>query len=267
MPEWKLADQIGAEAAAKVEAEQAKAEPRVFLAPADHLPPYMPSVILQGMMLLFAAVMAIGIYFDFAALQLMQQAATGGIVTQQDYETVAGPVLRWIAMAGAVTMGTYVLCAIAYLNFVYAAARNLDRARAAGFNRSPWGAVGVSFIPLANFVLIYQVMRDIWVSSHDPRHGAAKPTPLLGIWWLLFISGNLGTRLLGIVMRNTESNAGSGGAATYLWIESGLLAAIVVSCLLLFKIVGDIRNAQGRWADLPPATAPEPAPDDAPLTA
>lgn len=259
MSDWTLADQVGAEAAARIEAERAKAGPRVFIVPADHLPPYMASLILQGMTLMFAGVMGATIAFNIMTLQLLDRIAAGGFATQEDYAATIAPILRWNELVGPVTIGTLVLCAIAYLNFVYAAARNLDRAWAAGFKRTPWGAVGVSFIPLGNLVMIYQVMRDIWVSSHDPRHGALNPTPLLAAWWTLYLAGSSGTRILS----RTLGGAGNDGsaAATYLWIETGLLAMVLVSCLLLFKIVGDIRTAQTQWTD--PAVYPRAEPASA----
>jgi hypothetical protein len=257
MSKWTLADLVGAEAAAKIEAENAKAGPRTFIVPGDHLPPYMASVILQGTTLLFAIVMGVAITFNIMTLQLLERIAAGGFTTQEEQVAALAPILRWVEMVGPVTIGTFVLCVIAYLNFVYAAARNLERAWAAGFKRTPWGAVGVSFIPLGNLVMIYQVMRDIWVGSHDPRHGALKPTPLLAAWWTLYLAGNVGTRILSRTLGGAGNDASA--AATYLWIETGLLAMVLASCLLLFKIVGDIRIAQSQWTDPAVDQTAEPA--------
>ena len=229
-----------------------------FHVPRDHKAPGLPAVFLQFMMLVFLVVMGGGVYVNYGVLKLMQGLVAGDFATQEEYLTAAGPLPELAQSLQPVVLGAFILSVVAYFTFVYAAARNLDRARAVGFTHSPLGAIGVSFIPFANFVMIYRVMRDIWVSSHDPRRGIYSASVLLLPWWALYVGGNLSTRFADMMMNSAIASENLDGMITALWFSLAAFVALFVSSVLLFLIVGGIVRAQAGWSGL--AAAPEAKP-------
>lgn len=254
MTEQSFADQI---ASAKIQGGIVSGKAG-FHVPPDHKPPRISAAILQGMMLLFAIIMTTATYMNYMAVGFMQRALDGDFTSEAEYNTAIEPILRWGDLATPVVLTTFVLSVAAYLGFVYFAARNLDRARATGFSHSPGGAVGMSFIPFANLVFIYRIMRDIWVSSHDPRRGAINGSVLLAPWWILYLASNMGSRFLDNLMNAALAKGDVQSATTYVWVAMALCAALAVSCVLLFMIVGGIVRAQAKWSDLPAPAMPAP---------
>ena len=51
---------------------------------------------------------------------------------------------------------------------------------------SPLAAVYWYLVPIASLITPYHVMSEIWVVSGGPKN-----PPLLGIWWALFLAGNI----------------------------------------------------------------------------
>jgi hypothetical protein len=234
----------------------------------QHKPPNISAAILQGLMALYAIMMIVVAYSNFAASQFMQGALNGEFASLEEYETATAPLMQLFEILPLAVIGTFVASVIAYLNFVYQATRNLANAHAVGFTRTPWGAVGVSFIPLANLVMIYQVMRDIWVSSHDPRRGAYAASVLLAPWWLLYLLAGLGGRVAESMSTSGEESGNIDMLMNGVWLAIGVALMLVVSCTMLYLIVGGIVRAQAAWHDLPESPAAEPpATEAAPLPA
>ncbi len=87
-------------------------------------------------------------------------------------------------------IGAQLACIICYLLFVHRATTNLHVSNARGMSVSPGWAVGYSFIPFVNLVMIYRVMKEIWEASADPDRGRHSAPQLLGWWWGLYLGGN-----------------------------------------------------------------------------
>jgi hypothetical protein len=229
-----------------------------FRVPPQHKAPGISAAILQGLMVLYAIVMVVVAYSNFAATEFLQGALDGEFASLEDYEAATAPLMQLFEILPAAVIGTFVASVIAYLNFVYQATRNLANAHAVGFTRTPWGAVGVSFIPFANLVMIYQVMRDIWVSSHDPRRGAYAASLLLAPWWILYLLAGIGGRVAESIATSAEERGDVDGLMTGVWLAIGIAVMLIISCVMLYLIVGSIVRAQAAWRDLPVSPAAEP---------
>jgi hypothetical protein len=90
-----------------------------------------------------------------------------------------------------IVLGVFVACVICYLLFVHRAVKNLHVSNARGLSVSPGWAVGYSFIPFVNLVMVYRIMKEIWEVSNDPERGRREAPLLLGWWWGLYIGGNV----------------------------------------------------------------------------
>jgi hypothetical protein len=98
----------------------------------------------------------------------------------QDSKDAGLAIDAWIIIVIAVT-------AIPWLLWQYRAHANLRALGVSGLKYSPGWAVGWWFIPFANIVLPFLVMRELWKAS-DPEASsldwmARRATPLLGLWW------------------------------------------------------------------------------------
>jgi Domain of unknown function (DUF4328) len=103
--------------------------------------------------------------------------------------------------------------------------------------RSPREAIGWWFVPIASFVIPYQIVRDVYRRLETPTRRGGDGAILA--WWLLFIIGSLVTRAIGIAMN---------GATTVDAVRSiemtgiAALAATAVGGCLLIRVIGEIES-------------------------
>jgi len=86
----------------------------------------------------------------------------------------------------------FVVTGFVVLRWIYYATANAHAFGAQGLRCSPWLAVGSFFIPIANLVMPFQSIRDVWKASVEPRDWEVVKAPaLLGWWWLFWLVGNI----------------------------------------------------------------------------
>lgn len=116
---------------------------------------------------------------------------------------------------------------VAWLVWQYRAVRRLHTLGIEGLRFSPRAAVGWWFVPIANLVLVFQAMVELWKGSdHRARRVDWKsgPTPkLLVAWWAALLA----SRVL----------SGTAGATAVGSPESGLLWAIPVDLMTVVAAV------------------------------
>lgn len=85
-----------------------------------------------------------------------------------------------------------IVVAFTFLRWIYISNKNL-RAVSGGFiTYTPGWSVGWFFVPFANVWKPYQVVKEIWVASHD---GDAVDQDVVGWWWSLFLLSGILNRL------------------------------------------------------------------------
>ncbi len=114
----------------------------------------------------------------------------------------------FIGLVTLLNIPLYLATVVFFLIWQYRAFNNLSALNAQNLEFSPGWALGWWFIPFANFVKPFQVMRELWVGSDpefDPDFGffssvASAPT-IMGFWWgawiLTNITGNIVNRMDG----------------------------------------------------------------------
>lgn len=159
----------------------------------------------------------------------------------------------------AVAWATLILAA----TWIYRAAANMHAIRGSGMTTSPGWAVGWYFIPIANFWKPYQAMREIHGASagRQPRQAAAA-TPVLRLWWLLWLSGFLVPWLIGTYadMTARQGNVAGGWLLTNTGQVAGSLIGIPLN-LAFALLIARIWQMQSTHASPPstPALATEAA--------
>ncbi len=95
-----------------------------------------------------------------------------------------------------------ILTALFFLIWLYRSYGNLSPLRARNLEHSPGWAVGWWFIPFANLVKPFQVVRELYNESDpefDPKTGflnSIKGTPFeVGVWWATYILSNIAFRI------------------------------------------------------------------------
>ena len=83
-----------------------------------------------------------------------------------------------------VAIPAFITVVIAWLVWCYRANVNLRLLSGVPMKFTPGWAVGWWFIPFANLVMPYRVVKEIWRVSHGPR---STSHALVGWWWALYL--------------------------------------------------------------------------------
>ncbi len=131
--------------------------------------------------------------------------------------------------------------AISVPMWMHRAYRNLSALGAQGLQWSPAWAAGGWFIPLANFVIPYRVMRELWSSS-----GGQPEPPAPGYWWAAW----LGANAVQIASNQVARFSRAGGDVLGIVNDVGTMAAGVLLILIIRQVTGRqrARYAQVRGA-------------------
>lgn len=97
------------------------------------------------------------------------------------------------------------LCAFLFARFAFRATKNLWLSRAKGLTVSPPWAIAWYFIPFANFVKPLASMNEMWRSSHQPEMPSKAKSPA-GLWWGLWIVGNIVAGAANLIERDAVTN-------------------------------------------------------------
>ena len=126
----------------------------------------------------------------------------------------------------------FVVTGIVWMFWQYQLARS---ARPGELERSPRMHVGSWFIPLANLVLVFQNVRDLW------RHFVGTRTSLLGWWWATMLLANFVIRL-GTPDENDYSISSLRTEVSF-WTASSVLDVVAAALALVMRPPADLRRS------------------------
>lgn len=93
---------------------------------------------------------------------------------------------------GIVSLIAFIASALLILPWIYRANYNARQLGAQKMNFTPAWSIAYYFIPVFNLWKPYQAMKEIWLASKDPIDWRfAKATPILPVWWALWLASNL----------------------------------------------------------------------------
>lgn len=161
----------------------------------------------------------------------------------------------------------YIATVVAFLVWIHRAYRNL-RAFARRTEFTPGWAVGWWFVPFANLVQPYNVVKEMWTKS-DPAvdfsngyadaGAGARATFPVGVWWLFWIVSNVAAQVYSRLSNESglaSSAASSAGIASDTFsLISALLAAYVVWTIDRMQSEKSQRLGLSLWASPPPPPA------------
>jgi hypothetical protein len=217
---------------------------------------------LHTISLLAITAIAIVALFDVASVI----AGIGQIVMP---EARIGMESTWLFVQGLIALANFlffILAAVFFLIWLNRAYKNLEALRAEYLEFSSGWAVGWWFVPFANLIKPFQVVREVW-SESDPEAteeysflstSLHKAPTYMVIWWIAWIVMNALANVSGrlATYESRESIVLSG----YLEIVAGTVA--VAAGILARMVVRDITKRQKgrstRVGVLPPAAPPPP---------
>lgn len=179
-------------------------------------------------------------------LNLVNSIAAGQPVSVQD----AAGSDSLVTNVARLSVGVYVLAAIALLMWLHRVVRNNHVLGERYLRFSPALAVGCWFIPFANLVLPFQAVREAWgaadpelPSSTPDTRNSSRGSGLVVAWWLTFILGSL----VGLASIGYGPNSGVDAftrvrAATYITVVQEALH--IAAALLLIAVVMRLTTRQ-----------------------
>ena len=180
-----------------------------------------------------------------------------------------GAMSTWLMIQGLIYLlrfPTYTLTAVLFLVWLHRAHSNLEALEASNLQFTPGWAIGWWFVPFANLVKPFQVVREVWWDS-DPEidnepvflsESLRSAPTYMGVWWATWLLSNIAANITSRVYDpDTMSNVEVGGL---LFIITGVLS--VIAAVLAIMVVKDITQRQelrsaslesrGVSSDMPP---------------
>jgi uncharacterized protein YjeT (DUF2065 family) len=157
----------------------------------------------------------------------------------------------WLMLQGLVYLLLFpisIATIVGFLMWLYRAHSNLQALRPTNLEFTPGWAVGWWFIPFANLVKPFQVVREVWWES-DPdvpdEHSFlsvslhSAPT-YMGFWWAAWIASNILSNITSRVYDpDTMDTVAIGGA---LFIITGIVT--IIAAILAIRVVRDVTSRQ-----------------------
>lgn len=143
---------------------------------------------------------------------------------------------------------------VVFLIWLYRSFNNLSALKARNLEFSPGWAVGWWFVPFANLVKPFQVVRELWNES-DPDfdeetgflHTSAGTPEIIGFWWAAFLLSNFSARI-----SNALIDSNSGNPSTYFPVALIVASVLQIAAatLIIFIVKGVVQRQEQRFARL-----------------
>lgn len=146
----------------------------------------------------------------------------------------------FLALVGLAYVFTFAITAVLGLVWTFRVAWNVLHLGAKGFDFSPAMSVGSYFVPIANIVMPYRALRQVYSASMDPTGWKDERRPIVVIWWWLLILSGLLSNIGG--MRGDSINA-LDVAATVLLTAAAATFAVIARRIASMQVANDARHA------------------------
>lgn len=141
----------------------------------------------------------------------------------------------------------FVVTGIAFLVWLYRAKAKARALGAEDMMVSPGWAAGWFFVPLANLVMPFIAMRELWQASAQPRDWQLAPSsPAIPVWWAFWLGTTISGNAAFVLGRQEDWDMIV--AADFMGMISAILT--VPAALALAWIVGRIQTMQDSSAHL-----------------
>lgn len=142
----------------------------------------------------------------------------------ESFDAVVAPIADALDLG---LTGFTVLTWIVFATWIYVAGRNLVAAGYEGLAFSPASRIWWFAVPIANLVMPYQGMRELWNASHGNAEYSENQS-LVGVWWALWLGGNLAASAIAFAL-------GPDGGTTPHWFAGAIGIVQAAAAILLLR--------------------------------
>ena len=208
-----------------------------------------PLILLWSVIALLAANIALSIVFSLFGVVII--AVPDWVMYVEEGGIIALTAIA-VGLLGILEVPLRIVTGIVFLVWVYRAYNNLSALKARNLQFSPGWAVGWWFIPFANLVKPFQVVREIFNESDpdcDTETGflhLSPGTPVeIGFWWGSLLVSNVLYRISDAFYGKGDEPASEYYAPFFL---GGALLAIAAGSLAIFIVKETTRRQRERFA-------------------
>jgi hypothetical protein len=180
-----------------------------------------------------AALNFLGIGLDAWNYQNLE-AAEAGTLTEEQEQPLIFTSLAWLAIYAVTT----VVFLVFFFMWLYRAVKNV-RITSGDSRSGPGMSVGWWFIPFANLVMPYLVLKDLW-----ERARVTSDAPWVGVFWLLWILSGIVSNVTSRAYNHALDNLDWALAKNMVLLGAAATVASGITYLLLVRIVNSIQAAQ-----------------------
>jgi hypothetical protein len=138
----------------------------------------------------------------------------------------------------------FIAGAVLTLRWIYLANANARALGATDMMATPGWAVGWFFVPLANLVMPFQTMRELWKASARPADWQMERAPgAILLWWLLWLASGVTGSIASALSTEPELAEGSAAEAIYLLSDLCFIPALLLMAWLIGRIEAMQRRA------------------------
>jgi Domain of unknown function (DUF4328) len=171
-----------------------------------------------------------------------------------------GTAARLYEDASVYQMRVLLACAVAFVVWFVIMRRATGPLAPDRFRHGPGWALGGWFVPVANLFFPYRIALDMWNAAtqlpgeDEPFRARTWPVSL---WWSLFVSSTLLSRIAGMLYNDAGTSAGlSKGVTLYLVADAVDIAAAAAAAYFAVSLTGmQRRKATEGWYRSPDAAA------------
>ncbi len=184
--------------------------------------------------LFFWALLGTYVLLIFSGISVLAIGIQNVEESQQSILITMSFVLAYILIAGV-----YLAVIIVYIQWFRRAYHNLKKAGHQLEMSEGWAA-GAWFVPFANLVLPYRIMKEIWYKTQVEFTKEPKNHTIVQAWWLVFMGGNVVERVLSKIADDDDISQG----AFFAVISSGLH---IIGILLAVQIVKQVADFEASF--------------------
>ncbi|MCP3982148.1 MAG: DUF4328 domain-containing protein [bacterium] len=139
-----------------------------------------------------------------------------------------------VGLSAFVLLVTWLLGIVLFCVWLHRVATNARTLGIRNLEFTPGWAVGYFFIPFLNLFKPYQAVKEIWQSSDpeaEPDFWSNRSSSLVGYWWMFWLLGNVGGRVLDSAAKRTSDASIAmllAAADAALLLTAAVLATLVI---------------------------------------
>jgi hypothetical protein len=204
--------------------------------------------ILLGAAITVSAVELILRIFEYKMLGDMAAGVFASVEEQMQAATASD---QRVNLASYSRVALFFAMLLLFMFWVYRANRNARALGARDMRYTPGWSVGWFFVPFANLVMPFKVMREIWQASSGPGNPDARPSAaIVGWWWFFWLANTAIAYAVGLMFERIDSVEAAQRVSAFAMAHDLTQIALYSAIFVLVKGIFDRQQFQARIASV-----------------